>query len=61
MGSPDAEVDIDVALVESLLSEQHPCLAGLGLEESDSGWDNSLWRLGERLIVRLPRGPWPCR
>lgn len=37
MGSPDAEVDIDVALVESLLSEQHPCLAGLGLEELDSG------------------------
>ena len=55
MGSPDAEVDIDAQLVSSLLAHQHPHLAELGLTALDAGWDNSLWRLGERLVVRLPR------
>ena len=55
VGSPAAEFDIDAALVGSLLAEQHPDLAVLGLTELDAGWDNSLWRLGDRLVVRLPR------
>lgn len=52
---PDADVTVDRALVERLVSEQHPDLAGLALEPLDAGWDNVLWRLGPGLVVRLPR------
>jgi aminoglycoside phosphotransferase (APT) family kinase protein len=52
---PDAEVEIDAALVRALLSEQHPDLAALPVEEVASGWDNVIYRLGEHLTVRLPR------
>jgi aminoglycoside phosphotransferase (APT) family kinase protein len=55
VGSPEAEVAIDARLVRSLLADQHPDLADLELVALDAGWDNSLWRLGERLVVRLPR------
>ena len=34
---------------------QHPDLSGLALEHLDAGWDNTLWRLGGELLVRLPR------
>jgi aminoglycoside phosphotransferase (APT) family kinase protein len=53
--SPAAEVDIDEPLVRSLLAEQHPDLASVSLVELDAGWDNTLWRLGGDLLVRLPR------
>ncbi|MET9908306.1 phosphotransferase [Streptomyces sp. NPDC006476] len=46
---------IDEDLVRSLLREQHPDLARLGLRRVPAGWDNQLWRLGEELAVRLPR------
>ncbi|MEU6252431.1 aminoglycoside phosphotransferase family protein [Streptomyces sp. NPDC047043] len=49
------DTEIDEALVRSLLHEQHPDLAGLGLRRVASGWDNQLWRLGQELAVRLPR------
>jgi aminoglycoside phosphotransferase (APT) family kinase protein len=52
---PDADIEIDAALVRSLLCEQHPDLATLPLQEIDSGWDNAMFRLGEALAVRLPR------
>jgi aminoglycoside phosphotransferase (APT) family kinase protein len=52
---PDADVTIDRALVQRLVSGQHPDLAGLPLEHLDAGWDNVLWRLGPDLVVRLPR------
>lgn len=55
MSWPDAEVTIDRALVERLVSGQHRDLAGLPLEHLDAGWDNVLWRLGADLVVRLPR------
>ena len=55
MSWPDADVTIDRALVEGLVSDQHPDLAGLPLEHLDAGWDNVLWRLGPDLVVRLPR------
>jgi aminoglycoside phosphotransferase (APT) family kinase protein len=48
-------VEIDEDLVRSLLRDQHPDLAGLGLREVPAGWDNKLWRLGDELAVRLPR------
>jgi aminoglycoside phosphotransferase (APT) family kinase protein len=52
---PAADIGIDEALVRSLLREQHPDLADLSLREIDSGWDNAIFRLGETLVVRLPR------
>lgn len=46
---------IDVDLVRALLAEQHPDLAGLELVRVAEGWDNSVFRLGADLTVRLPR------
>jgi aminoglycoside phosphotransferase (APT) family kinase protein len=54
-GTPKAEVAVDAALVASLLTEQHPKLAALPLARLDEGWDNAMFRLGERFVVRLPR------
>ena len=52
---PDAEVAIDIGLVRALLEEQHHDLASLPLVEAGEGWDNKLFRLGDELVVRLPR------
>ena len=52
---PEAEVRVDEGLVNDLLHEQHPDLAGLPLRHVGYGFDNSLWRLGDELLVRLPR------
>ncbi len=52
---PAADIEIDEPLVRSLLREQHPDLADLPLQSIDSGWDNAMFRLGEALVVRLPR------
>src|SRR5450432_2817868 len=60
IGTPfmsDMNIDIDEALVRSLLREQHPDLAEFGLREVIGGWDNQMWRLGEELAVRMPRTP----
>jgi aminoglycoside phosphotransferase (APT) family kinase protein len=54
MASPAAEIHVDARLVRALLDEQHPDLADLRLLELDAGWDNTLWRLGDALLVRLP-------
>lgn len=54
-GIPRAEVEIDVGLVQRLLDSQHPDLAGLNLRLFGSGWDNTTFRLGDDLAVRLPR------
>lgn len=54
MTTPPAEVAIDTALADRLVREQHPDLAGR-LTLVTSGWDNSLYRLGDRLVLRLPR------
>ena len=52
---PRAEVDIDASLVRRLLREQHPDLADRALTQIGEGWDNTLFRLGSDLVVRLPR------
>jgi len=52
---PPAEVSIDRSLVSALLQEQHTDLAHLPLTEIDEGWDNKLFRLGDDLVVRVPR------
>jgi aminoglycoside phosphotransferase (APT) family kinase protein len=54
-GTPAAEIEVDAALVQALLREQHPQFASLPIRAAGSGWDNFLFRLGEDLAVRLPR------
>jgi aminoglycoside phosphotransferase (APT) family kinase protein len=52
---PAAEVEISAELVRRLLAGQHPDLARLPVEFLANGWDNELYRVGDRLIARLPR------
>ena len=42
-------------LVRALLGAQHPDLSELPIEAAGAGFDNTLWRLGDHLLVRLPR------
>lgn len=50
------EVDTGVSLVGRLLATQFPQWAGLPIEPVHSaGTDNALYRLGDDLVVRLPR------
>ncbi len=51
-GTPPADIATDAALVSQLLAEQHPELL---VRFVRAGWDNALFRLGDRLAVRLPR------
>ena len=55
IGTPAADFEIDTTFVSGLLSDQHPDLARLPLREVDAGWDNAMFRLGDHLVVRLPR------
>jgi aminoglycoside phosphotransferase (APT) family kinase protein len=54
-GTPPAEVDINEDLVRDLLRAQHPDLAGLPVRFAGEGWDNVMVRLGDDLVLRLPR------
>ena len=55
MMHPD-EVHIDVALVRRLLAAQFPQWSALPLERvQPMGTDNALYRLGDDMVVRLPR------
>jgi len=50
---------IDLALVGRLLASQFPEWAGLPLLRLDpAGSDNVIYRLGQDMSVRLPRGAW---
>jgi aminoglycoside phosphotransferase (APT) family kinase protein len=51
---PAAEHDVDASLVRDLVADQHPDLAG-SVSFFAEGWDTTLWRLGDELLVRLPR------
>ena len=53
--TPPADVAIDDRLVRRLLHAQHPDLAERPLRLLDTGWDNVTMRLGDDLLVRLPR------
>jgi aminoglycoside phosphotransferase (APT) family kinase protein len=55
MAIASADIFLDQPLVHRLLLEQHPDLAGLDLRLVAHGWDNDLYRLGDDLVVRLPR------
>ena len=53
------EVHTDDALVRRLLTTQLPEWASLPIERvSSSGTDNALYRLGDDMVVRLPRIHW---
>jgi len=52
---PPAEVEVGEHTVRGLLLEQHADLATLPIRHHDEGWDNVLFRLGDELLVRLPR------
>jgi aminoglycoside phosphotransferase (APT) family kinase protein len=54
-GTPAAEVEVDAALAQALLREQHPILAHLPCVPVDAGWDNVMVRLGDTFCLRLPR------
>lgn len=54
-GTPAAEVVIDPSTVSALLQQQAPELAELALSRFGEGFDNVLFRLGDELMVRLPR------
>lgn len=52
------EVDTDVSLVDRLLAAQFPQWADLPIEPVRSaGTDNAIYRLGDDMVVRLPRIP----
>jgi aminoglycoside phosphotransferase (APT) family kinase protein len=54
----DDEIPIDTTLVRALVDRAMPCYAGLPVRRLDSsGSSNALFRLGENLLVRLPRQP----
>jgi aminoglycoside phosphotransferase (APT) family kinase protein len=49
-------VQIDVSLVRRLVAAQFPEWASLAIEPVESaGWDNTIFRLGPDLALRLPR------
>ena len=53
------EVDTDAALVRRLLAAQFPEWADLPIERVRSaGTDNTIYRLGQDMAVRLPRQQW---
>lgn len=55
----DDEIEIDADLVRRLIGEQFPQWADLPLTPVHSaGTDNTLYRLGDDLVARLPRIHW---
>ncbi|EFG65052.1 phosphotransferase [Streptomyces sp. SPB074] len=51
------EIPTTPALVRELLAAQMPEWAGLPLRYAGAGTDNTMYRLGEEYVVRLPRTP----
>jgi aminoglycoside phosphotransferase (APT) family kinase protein len=55
--NPD-EIDIDLPLVRKLIARQMPQWTDLPIAEvRSSGSDNAMYRLGDEMVVRLPRLP----
>ncbi len=49
------EIPVDEAVVRSLLRVQRPDWASLPLSPAGAGTDNTMYRLGDDLLIRLPR------
>jgi aminoglycoside phosphotransferase (APT) family kinase protein len=55
------EVEIDIRPVSRLLAAQLPQSAHLAIEPVlPFGTDNALYRLGDEMVVRVPRRERPC-
>ncbi|WP_404289768.1 aminoglycoside phosphotransferase family protein [Glutamicibacter arilaitensis] len=54
-GAPQAEVEIDQGLVRRLVTSQSPEFSGMPISYLATGWDNEVYRLGDELLIRLPR------
>ena len=53
------EIAVDIELVARLIAVQYPDWSHLALRPVEPwGTDNAIWRLGEDLVVRLPRIYW---
>jgi len=52
--APAPDLRVDAALAARLVAAQHPDLAG-PIELVANGWDNVMFRLGDRYAIRLPR------
>lgn len=55
MLTPVAEIDLNPQLVRRLLQDQHAELTSLPIDYLAEGWDNTMYRLGKDLLIRLPR------
>src|SRR5688500_6362518 len=51
----EAERSISADLAGELIREQFPDLAGLAVEPYGSGWDNTAFLAGGRIVFRFPR------
>ncbi|GAB2794350.1 aminoglycoside phosphotransferase family protein [Streptomyces chlorus] len=49
------EIPVDESVVRSLLKAQRPEWADLSLSPAGAGTDNTMYRLGDDLLIRLPR------
>ncbi|WP_339272555.1 aminoglycoside phosphotransferase family protein [Paenibacillus sp. FSL K6-1330] len=51
----DAEWEVTEPLVRLLLNRQFPQLSTLKIQEIGSGWDNTVYRVGDEYVFRFPR------
>ncbi|WP_084512062.1 aminoglycoside phosphotransferase family protein [Agromyces subbeticus] len=54
LDAPEPDIRVDEALAAALVAAQHPDLTG-PISRLANGWDNVMFRLGDRHVVRLPR------
>jgi hypothetical protein len=51
----DPEIAVDSALAQRLVAEQFPELARMPMRLLGSGWDNTVFAVGEEWVFRFPR------
>ncbi|MFJ9242681.1 aminoglycoside phosphotransferase family protein [Streptomyces sp. NPDC101776] len=62
MHADELDIDIDTELVRRLIAEQFPEWTELAVTRvASAGTDNAMYRLGEDMVVRLPRLPGGAR
>jgi len=52
---PEADFDVTQRLVHGLVRDQFPALAEHSITHVGDGFDNSMWRIGDALVARVPR------
>ncbi len=53
--SPAAEIDVSDQVVRRLLRQHAPSYAELPVRHVAHGWDNDMFRVGDLLVMRMPR------